>query len=181
MFESVVNKSIEPIRWLLVLAIAYTLSSTIWTFFQTPTSSAAPARSNTTQPDVKRDPGNLNWIVGKHLFGEAGAAPVVAQTESTATATPTRLPLLLQSVMVASDPEESTAIIAQKGKSGLIYRVGEKVPGNAELVEILGDRVILRRAGAREALLFPKPKLSLLSETPQDPSDTEIYDAGIAR
>jgi general secretion pathway protein C len=68
----------------------------------------------------------------------------------------TRLPLELLGVFVADEEADSAAIIAQKGKAGLLYVVGEKVPGNAELLEVHADHIVLRRAGNRETLRFPQ-------------------------
>ena len=78
------------------------------------------------------------------------------------------LPLVLQSVFVADAAEHSSAIIAEKGKNGKLYRIGEKVPGNAELVEVQSTQVVLRRAGIREALAFVKPKFALNTEEVED-------------
>ena len=50
---------------------------------------------------------------------------------------------------------ESAAIVAQKGKAGELYVVGAMLPGNAELLEVHADHIVLRRAGARETLKFP--------------------------
>lgn len=162
--DNIVNRSAEPLKWLIVAAIAYTLATTIWTFFQTPVSqTASPTGSRVTSGTTESRPqANVNWILSKHLFGEAGAqAPVVEDDEP---AKITTLPLELQSVFIADDPKESAAIVAQKGKAGLLYQVGEKLPGNAELVEVASDRVLLRRAGVRETLLFPKSKTQFQAE-----------------
>ena len=66
----------------------------------------------------------------------------------------TRLPLELHGVFVAEVTEESAAIVAQKNKAGKLYKIGESVPGNATLLEVHSDHVVLRRAGARETLRF---------------------------
>jgi len=91
--------------------------------------------------------------------------------------TQTRLPLELQSVVVVEEhPEASTAIVAQRGKGGIRYKIGETVPGNAKLEEVLQDRIILRRAGQRETLMFPQAKhtFAVRDEAPQDaPEATE--------
>ncbi len=165
MFESatntVITKGVEPVRWLIIAGIAYTLATTIWTFFDTPVPQPItdPGPASSTKANT---PGNVNWILGKHLFGEAGSAPEV--TISDEPARETRLPLELQGVTVADVAEESMAIIAQRGKAGLRYRIGSDVPGNAKLVEVLADRVILRRAGARETLMFPKTQFAAVVE-----------------
>ncbi len=159
MFETILTKGTEPARWLIVAGIAYTLATTIWTFFETPASNPVQEVSRTSQPE--RAPGNVNWILAKHLFGEAGAAPEIEYDDSGEEAEETRLPLELQGVFVSDIAEDSSAIVAQRGKQGLRYTVGDKLPGNAELIEVHTDRIILRRAGVREALSFPKAKVQI--------------------
>ncbi len=174
MFETLISKGAEPVRWLLIAGIAYTLATSIWSFFETPVSTISqPSVSPANQP-VERPPANVNWILSKHLFGEAGAAPEQV-ADNNEPAVQTQLPLDLQSVFVADEAAASAAIVAQRGKPGQLYSVGDKLPGNAELVEVLTDRIILRRAGAREALLFPKSKSNLSAAPIYD--DEDLSDA----
>lgn len=141
-------------KWLIVIGIAYTLAMTVWVFFETPVASpvATPSQTQTTQ--TERGNTDISVIVNKNLFGVAGAAASTQQQQTTSVTT--RLPLELQSVFVADEAERSTAIVAQKGKPGRMYRVGDDLPGNAELVEVAHDQIYLRRAGVRESLPFPK-------------------------
>ena len=161
MFDTLLTRGVEPVRWLIALGIAFTLATTALSFFQAPVtdlSATNPARPAGNSAPA-RPSTNVNWVLSKHLFGEAGAAPVAAKATGPEVAT--RLPLELQGVSVADINEESSAIIAQKGKSGLLYRVGDTIPGNATLIEVYADRVVMRRAGAREVLKFPQQKLTL--------------------
>lgn len=66
----------------------------------------------------------------------------------------TRLNLRLEGVMVAERPEDSGAIVA--GSNGVTehYRVGDVLPGNAELAEVEPGRVLIRRNGQYESLTF---------------------------
>ncbi len=174
-YDSVISKGVEPVRWLLVAAIAYTLATTIWTFFDTPvTPSVSLSPANTQPATPQRAPANVNWILSKHLFGEAGRAPVI--TASNEPAVQTRLPLELQSVFVADETADSAAIVAQRGKPGKLYAVGDTLPGNAKLEDVLTDRIILRRAGTRETLMFPKPKSQFVA-SPVDAAAAEDQDA----
>ena len=161
MLDTIVNKAVEPVRWLIIAAIAYSLATTIWTFFATPISVPNQTPQGIKGSNTERAPTNLNWILSKHLFGEAGAAPVNNAPQQQAVQT--RLPLELHSVFMADVKEDSTAIIAQKGKPGLLYKIDATIPGNAKLVEVHEDRVILRRAGINETLGFPKSKLQVQS------------------
>jgi general secretion pathway protein C len=163
-FETLLHKGVEPVRWLIVIGIAYTLANGIWSFFQTPVSSTLEPRTSEASKTT-RAPANVNWILAKNLFGEAGAAPVANGRDDEPTVQ-TRLPLELQSVFVAEDTTAnlSAAIVAQRGKPGLRYKVGANLPGNAELIEVRTDRIILRRAGVKETLMFPKIKSQLVAE-----------------
>ena len=100
MFETLLNRGVEPVRWLIVIGIAYTLANGIWSFFQTPVSSTLETRSTETSKTT-RAPTNVNWILAKNLFGEAGAAPAANNDDEPTVQT--RLPLELQSVFVAED------------------------------------------------------------------------------
>jgi len=166
--ETIISKGAEPIKWLLVAGIAYTLATTIWSFFQTPVGSGVDAPTVSADSTRSRPAGNVNWILAKHLFGEAGAAPLERETDNEP-AVQTRLPLELQSVFVADSAEESAAIVAQRGKPSKLYAVGDNLPGNAELVEVLTDRIVLRRAGVRETLMFPKSSSSQMVAMPEEP------------
>lgn len=173
MFETLLNRGVEPVRWLIVIGIAYTLANGIWSFFQTPVSNTVETRPTETSKTT-RAPANVNWILAKNLFGEAGAAPAASDDDEPTVQT--RLPLELQSVFVAEDTtaNPSAAIVAQRGKPGLRYKVGENLPGNAKLIEVRTDRIILRRAGVKETLMFPKIKSQLVADaTEADETDEQ--------
>ncbi len=140
-----------PARWLMVAAIAYTLATSVLYFLSPPpTGPVTDARSATAQSSTP--PVDVNAILASNLFGaaESGGAQVAE-----APAVATQLPLELLGVFVADRPENSAAIIAQRGKPGQLYTVGEDVPGNAALLEVHPTHVVLRRAGIRETLHFP--------------------------
>lgn len=150
------DKLVEPARWLLVMGIAYTLATTALYFLAAPqsdtpvtTPTETPASSRAAAPDIET-------IVARNLFGVAQEGAAAQPT--TARAVETRLPLELHGVFVADDPEASAAIVAQKGKPGVLYSVGDSMPGNASLVEVHTDHIVLRRGGARERLTFPEAK-----------------------
>ena len=92
---------------------------------------------------------NINDILQANLFGKADAEGRPAKAAPTSE---TRLPLILNGVFVAEIPEDSAAIVAQKGRTGILYGVGDSLPGNAVLDEVHPDHVVLRRAGTRETL-----------------------------
>lgn len=154
----------RPARVLLALLlavwVAWWLADTFWlvasgpddppTGAPLPVVSAGPARQDTALSEAR--------IRGWSLFGPAGAAAVAASPAETAPDTRLRLELL--GLFQHPDPAMAGAIIAEQGKEGELFRVGATVPGNASLEEILPDRVILLRAGQREALRLKEPELS---------------------
>lgn len=151
--NSIVTKAAGPTRWLIVAGIAWTLAHTVLYVASSPQGreAARPGISDRTLPHQTTV--NLNAILSRHLFGEADVSPSDMATRITEE---TRLPLQLQGVFVAEQVEEqSAAIVAQKGKPGRRYRLGDKIPGNAVLVAVFADHIILRRAGSREKLTFP--------------------------
>ncbi|MEX0603760.1 MAG: type II secretion system protein N [Marinobacter sp.] len=92
-------------------------------------------------------------LASYELFGRAsGGAPVVEAVRRTAPET--RLRLRLEGVLVSEQPELSGAIVAGTDGVTAHYRVGETLPGNAELVEVEPGRILIRRDGAFETLTF---------------------------
>ncbi len=174
MFETIVNKGAEPVKWLLIIGIAYTLATLAWSFFDTPVSPVTISDSNSGNSASTRPAVNVNWILGKHLFGEAGAAPVVSSRDEPVQQT--RLPLELQGVFMADENQVSAAIVAQRGKPGKRYVVGDTLPGNAKLDEVFTDRIILVRSGVRETLPFPKSKTEFVAEDYPDDSSSDAAD-----
>ncbi|WP_097460210.1 type II secretion system protein N [Mangrovitalea sediminis] len=96
-------------------------------------------------PEVRLD--ELN------LFGLGQSSQGVPQVIS-ATAPQTQLQLVLEGVLVGQRGEESGAIVAQNGGDTEYYKVGDMLPGNAKLIEVQSDKILLRRAGRVEALSF---------------------------
>lgn len=174
-----------PARWLMVAAIAYTLAQSVL-YFVSPPASQSEQRAEAQRVNPTRAAADVNAILASDLFGAADrSAPAVDETPTVAT----RLPLELLGVFVADNADNSAAIISQRGRQGLLYALGTEVPGNATLVDVQSDHVILRRAGVRETLHFPSSAESLAARArfdtaplqPQDDYvedyvDPEIYD-----
>ncbi len=87
------------------------------------------------------------------LFGRPARDRPVAEAVRRS-APETRLRLRLEGVMVAQRPENSGAIVSGGGNPTTHYRVGDVLPGNAELVEVEPGRILIRRQGAYESLTF---------------------------
>ena len=161
----VTERIVEPARWVVVGLIAYTLATSVLYFISPPQAEPiAQGQAATTGPRPSAT--NINDILSRNLFGAADA--VEQQVEPTAKAVETRLPLELHGVFVAEVAEDSAAIVAQKGKPGTLYAVGQQLPGNAELVEVHPDHIVLRRAGTRETLTFPEVTAQLVADPNED-------------
>lgn len=103
---------------------------------------SAPSRSATTPSNV-----NLSQL---NLFG-AAAAPA---TPTNVDAPETNLNLELDGVFTAADPDDSSAIIAESGKSGILYQIGDRLPGNAVLNAVFDDHILIKRGDRFEKLMF---------------------------
>ncbi|WP_372957826.1 type II secretion system protein N [Marinobacter sp.] len=87
------------------------------------------------------------------LFGRPASDQPVARSVRQS-APETTLRLTLEGVLVAERPENSGAIVTSGGNVTAHYRVGDVLPGNAELVEVEPGRILIRRQGAYESLTF---------------------------
>ena len=153
---------------LLVLLLAYAAADLTWKLValtRQAGESPLPPSPALSVPTPKEGAGlsaATATLAGLHLFGHEAkreeSHPPPASVEATAHPQ-TSLQILLVGVFVSSSPQQSLAIIAEKGKKGseTIYGVGDQLPGNALLSEIQTDRVILLRAGRYEALPLDAP------------------------
>ena len=165
----------KPVRWLvailLVIALAFVLAQTFWLLWYGP-NEPIPSNSKTRlqvassgQAVILSQSQVDNW----QLFGscEQEAAP---QSDKPTDAPETRLRLELLGVFQTADTDISSAIIAEKGKEGELYRIGDSIPGNASLEEVYPDRVILRRAGRLETLRWSDSSLGGVSQVSRQPA-----------
>jgi len=151
---------IEPVRWLIIIGIAATLAQTVLFVISGPESNPSEATPARQAAQPQRQPTSINAVLARNLFGIANAK---AEATNTSPTVETRLPLELRGVFVGEDAASSAAIVAQKGKSGELYVVGGIVPGNAELMEVHPDHIVLRRAGNLESLTFPEESSPLVA------------------
>ena len=86
-----------------------------------------------------------------HLFGDA-APPVAADVQAPETA----LRLFLRGTLNADVEGQGIAIIADAEGGERAYRVGDALPGGAELTAVHAGRVLLRRDGSTEQLSLPR-------------------------
>lgn len=100
-----------------------------------------------------RGAGQIASMAVYDFFGRSGNTGQVAEAVRR-TAPETRLSLRLEGVLVGQRPEDSGAIVAGSNGETAYYRVGDLLPGNAELVEVEPGRVLIRRGGRYESLTF---------------------------
>jgi len=137
----------------MVVGIGFTLANAWFFFLADP---ALPQSSAQALDRVDDDRGvPIAEVAALHLFGRpratAGGAAAIAATENLRD---TRLSLELIGVFVATVPDESHALIAQKGRDPESYAPGDRLPGNARLVDVYWNRVVISRAGQHELIRF---------------------------
>lgn len=137
----------------MVVGIGFTLANA-WFFFL-----ADPALPQTSPRGLDRvddDRGvPMAEVAALHLFGRPRATPGGAgRIAATENLRDTRLSLELVGVFVATVADESRAFIAQKGRPPGSYAPGDRLPGNARLVDVYWNRVVISRAGQHELIRF---------------------------
>ena len=93
-------------------------------------------------------------LLTQSLFGKPETSRPTQQLMENVEAPKTKLQLQLKGVFTSERESESSAIVAQRGQKGEYFKVGDKLPGNAELVAVYSDRVLLKRNGRLETLSF---------------------------
>lgn len=134
---------------LVIVAMSLSVARSVLFFMEL--SAPAPMRPvQQSAPSV--DASQLNWKVSDlELFGKA-VAP--AELVEAVDAPETQLNLELQGVFIADDDSHSTAIVAEKNKTGELFAIGDRLPGNATLAAVFVDHVLIRRGSRMERLMF---------------------------
>jgi general secretion pathway protein C len=140
---------------LLAVIIGAVLAQLTWQIIFPPTSdqglstpAALSGGSTAAQPSRTRSG------LAVPLFGAEETVLTQPTVIVPAEAPPTRLDLKLRGVAAADEETLSWAIVEGPDRQSLPYRIGDALPGEAELLQIETDRVILRHDGAVEALYF---------------------------
>ena len=119
-----------------------------------------PAKAS--QPFLNKEPAvTVEQLVAWHLFGEQGkeaAIEVSLEEDDLLNAPTTELNLLLKGVYTSSVSGRGSAIIANAEGDEGVYRVGARLPGPAELKEVLDDRVLIEHNGRIETLWLYEPE-----------------------
>lgn len=175
------NKLVEPVRILIVIGIATTLALTGWFLVVGPEQTTLRAVATTQSAAGGLEPVGVEAIAELNLFGDASNAVAATAAQAGEDLETTQLNLDLVGIFAAFDDDEgqevSVALIAEKNRPAKDYRVNDRLPGGATLVEIHADRVILTRAGKREQLPFHDPsKLISASEREVEPDDFDEPD-----
>lgn len=111
-------------------------------------------------------------LASYEFFGRSEAPGEVAEAVKRS-APETGLRLKLEGVSVGQRPEASGAIVAGSNGETAWYRVGDLLPGNAELAEVEPGRILIRRGGRYESLTFEEDDVStMVAEVAQVPAES---------
>jgi general secretion pathway protein C len=176
LFNDHSRKIATAVSILLIVLMSLTVANAVLLFMETMnapgiiTDSTPTTTTAITKPTFK--------VSNLELFGKLQEADVVAQAID---APETKLNLELQGIFIAEVAEFSTAIVAEKNKTGELFVIGDRLPGNATLAAVFEDHVLIRRGTRMEKLLFSDTKFQFISdEQPKDtspPSEAGLSDA----
>jgi general secretion pathway protein C len=156
------------LRWtlpvVLVVMVAALLADTTWLWLYGP-SDTVPRdpelpRLEETESGDRTERIQYQQVRDWALFGTWENQQGGGNGDQPVDAPETRLQLKLLGVFQTGEQGQSAgAIIAEQGDNGKLYRVGDRLPGNARLEQVHADRVILRRQGQLETLKLESPGL----------------------
>ena len=174
-----INSARNAALVLLVLLIAWSLSESVQ-FFMFPPEEKFSRLPNGISTNNDPEVSSIDHVTALNLFGDASRSQLNPTATVTESLKETRLNLELVGVFAAStdDPEDSAALISEKRGTAKLFRINERVPGNARLVEVFADSVVLERSGKRELLRFPTTKNNF---TPQGEPGRTIIDPALSR
>lgn len=148
--------SITAAKWVLSVCVSYQLAVLTWLIIDQPVVVLPEASQG--QADMVAMPQSYG-LAQRDIFGSAAQTALIPQQEIDAPKT--RLRLLLMGVFVATDKTQSSAIIAEQGRDGKFFKVGDRVQGRALLSQVYEDKVILDNSGKFETLTFAETKKAL--------------------
>ncbi|WP_176758747.1 type II secretion system protein GspC [Thiohalorhabdus denitrificans] len=146
----------------LVVALGVALADLTWDVFPP----SPPSAGLSQGPESPSVPGGFQAPVGGSPGAQGREGPVSESTRrlfgvpasegngpgADAPVRETRLDLTLKGILARQEGTQKVALIASgEGEEG-VYRVGDSLPGGAEILRIEPRRVILRRNGVTEAL-----------------------------
>jgi general secretion pathway protein C len=124
--------------------------------------------------------GGFRQLAALSVLGASASQPTVLNVPDTT------LSWTLKGVLSDPDPRRSFAILAPQGQREKLYRVGDALPGNVRLDQILPDQVILARDGKLETLRLKRAQGGAARAATQAPAQTPAAasiaaDGGVAR
>jgi len=96
----------------------------------------------------------LGNILSANLFGKKVAKKI--ENIQPKDIPETALNLTLRGTFAKTEPTQGSALIEGSNKQAKHYKVGDSLEGNTVVDAVYSDRVILRRNGRQETLLFPE-------------------------
>lgn len=138
-----------------------------WSAIESP-----PAYSSQLQRVV---PGkSLRWT----WFGGGSVAPVVEVVEQNQQLQDLNINADLLGVLLAGD--NSSATLKFRGQPEQVFKLGDKLNGNLELLDIQPFRIVVSEKGVRKQLLMKKPDVILQTEGQPVSVDNQAQSQGFA-
>lgn len=154
---------VTGVNVLFLLMLTYALAQLTWRLLPAPEPQPlSPVSVQTIVAPMPELAAAVAEVANWHLFGRKD--PTVAGPIPDALPD-TRLGLMLRGLLASTDPKYSLAIVADPAGQESYYKVGDSLPGGAELHEIHADRIVLQRAGQYETLRLPKEGVDLQSNS----------------
>jgi len=144
---------------LLIVLMSLTVANTVLFFMETMTHPAIILDSTPASPSAINQP--TFRVSSLELFGRLEAADNRSQAID---APETKLNLELQGIFIPRNAKLSTAIVAQKNKTGELFSIGDRLPGNATLAAVFEDHVLIQRGASLEKLLFSDSKFQFVTD-----------------
>lgn len=140
----------------LVIAIAYQLSTLTWTLIPGATPAAAPV-ARPADSGNRAPASDYGRLTNSHLFGEAAEQPQAVVTP-VVDAPDTTLSLTLRGILSKEGDPKGSVIIEGSGSQSKTYYVDQTIDNadGATLHSVYADRVLLNRNGRLETLRLPK-------------------------
>lgn len=124
--------------------------------------------------------GGFRQLAALSVLGVSASQPVTVNVPDTT------LSWALKGVLSDPDSNRSFAILAPQGQREKLYRVGDALPGNVRLEQILPDQVILARDGKLETLRLKRaqagaPRAATNAPARAPAAASVAADGGVAR
>ena len=159
MFERHNHRLATLVSVVIVILLSLSVANTVLFFLENTSgqgaSSIGEAKTDARYNKRQQAPAANIDVASLNLFGTAETKATSAALD----APETNLNLELQGVFKSDVPENSTAIVAESNKSGELFRIGDRLPGNAILDAVFADHILIRRGAKLEKLLFSDSKI----------------------